>query len=64
MPNMLTCAHFQAGNCTSCLWIEKPYSVQLVEKEADSQAVNFAFYFAKYDRNSTAYSFRYFAFPQ
>lgn len=35
MPNMLTCAHFQAGNCTSCLWIEKPYSVQLVEKEAD-----------------------------
>ncbi|WP_434802837.1 23S rRNA (uracil(747)-C(5))-methyltransferase RlmC [Mannheimia cairinae] len=32
---MLTCAHFQAGNCTSCQWIEKPYSVQVAEKEAD-----------------------------
>lgn len=35
MPNTLNCAHFQAGNCRSCQWIEKPYSIQLIEKEAN-----------------------------
>lgn len=32
---MLTCTHFQVGNCSSCQWIEKPYLAQLTEKETE-----------------------------
>ncbi|QLB19308.1 23S rRNA (uracil(747)-C(5))-methyltransferase RlmC [Mannheimia granulomatis] len=35
MPNMLQCSHFERGNCTSCQWLEKPYSTQLSDKLAD-----------------------------
>ncbi|QLB14382.1 23S rRNA (uracil(747)-C(5))-methyltransferase [Mannheimia granulomatis] len=35
MPNMLQCSHFERGNCTSCQWLEKPYSTQLSDKSAD-----------------------------
>ncbi|EXI63026.1 23S rRNA (uracil-5-)methyltransferase [Mannheimia granulomatis] len=32
---MLQCSHFERGNCTSCQWLEKPYSTQLSDKSAD-----------------------------
>ncbi|RGE48835.1 23S rRNA methyltransferase [Mannheimia granulomatis] len=35
MPNILQCSHFERGNCTSCQWLEKPYSTQLSDKSAD-----------------------------
>ncbi|WP_150538717.1 23S rRNA (uracil(747)-C(5))-methyltransferase RlmC [Actinobacillus vicugnae] len=31
----LNCPHFQHQHCVSCQWLEKPYQVQLLEKEAD-----------------------------
>lgn len=35
MSSLLHCSHFERGDCTSCQWIEKPYSTQLAAKEAD-----------------------------
>lgn len=34
MSNLLHCSHFENGDCTSCQWIEQPYSSQLEEKES------------------------------
>lgn len=31
----LSCAYFNQQDCTSCQWLPKPYSQQLLEKEAD-----------------------------
>ncbi|VEI46622.1 23S rRNA methyluridine methyltransferase [Actinobacillus equuli] len=32
---ILNCPHFQQQHCVSCQWLEKPYSTQLINKEAD-----------------------------
>ncbi|AHG75196.1 23S rRNA (uracil-5-)-methyltransferase RumB [Mannheimia varigena USDA-ARS-USMARC-1296] len=34
MSNLLHCSYFENGDCTSCQWIEQPYSSQLEEKES------------------------------
>lgn len=35
----MQCAHFQAGECRSCHWLDRPYSEQLQQKQHDLQAL-------------------------
>ncbi|QLB20290.1 23S rRNA (uracil(747)-C(5))-methyltransferase [Vespertiliibacter pulmonis] len=35
MANQLDCPHFDAGECTSCQWLEIPYPQQIEQKIAD-----------------------------
>lgn len=35
MVNVLDCPHFNQRHCVSCQWLDKPYTQQITEKEAD-----------------------------
>ncbi|MBS4753694.1 methyltransferase domain-containing protein [Nocardioides sp. zg-ZUI104] len=36
---VLDCAHFAAGECRSCTWLDRPYDDQLAEKQASTRAL-------------------------